>query len=202
MNTKDVDTENAILVAARQVFITNGFAGTHMQEIANLAGVNKSLVHYYFRNKQKLFDRVFQNLLNTLMMPLFSILQKQLPVVDKIKLFVNDYIDTLNDNPHIPLFMLHELSVNKPLVIKFFQNNAKFKLEHFIKEAIANTALGSQSIDPRQLFVNFISMLVFPFVGKDIFSELFTLTPEQYREFLNERKKMLCQLINSQLQVP
>ncbi|MCU0469395.1 MAG: TetR/AcrR family transcriptional regulator, partial [Arcicella sp.] len=29
-----------------------------MQDIADLAGINKALLHYYFRNKDKLFEQI------------------------------------------------------------------------------------------------------------------------------------------------
>ena len=54
------DTENRILKAAKKIFIKNGLSGTRMQNIANEAKINKALLHYYFRSKEKLFDAVFK----------------------------------------------------------------------------------------------------------------------------------------------
>ena len=52
-------TEERILEAAKRVFHAKGYDGARMQEIADEAGVNKSLVHYYYRNKDNLFQAVF-----------------------------------------------------------------------------------------------------------------------------------------------
>ena len=57
---RDRDTEQRILDAAHVVFIRRGTAGARMQEIAEEAGVNKALVHYYFRNKSRLGEAVFR----------------------------------------------------------------------------------------------------------------------------------------------
>ncbi|HNA17232.1 MAG TPA: helix-turn-helix domain-containing protein, partial [Ferruginibacter sp.] len=54
------DTEQKILESARNVFIQKGLAGARMQDIADHAGVNKALLHYYFTSKDKLFNIVFE----------------------------------------------------------------------------------------------------------------------------------------------
>ena len=61
-----VDTETRILSAAREVFTRAGTAGARMQDIAREAGVNQALLHYYFRSKQALADRVFREAAATL----------------------------------------------------------------------------------------------------------------------------------------
>jgi len=56
---KEQNTEDRIVDAAKTVFINKGMDGARMQEIANEAGINKALLHYYFRTKNKLFEKVF-----------------------------------------------------------------------------------------------------------------------------------------------
>lgn len=55
------DTEKRILQAALLVFERDGFLGARMQAIADEAGISKASLHYYFRNKEKLFDRIFDD---------------------------------------------------------------------------------------------------------------------------------------------
>ena len=52
-------TEKKIIEAATTVFSEKGKDGARMQEIADTAGINKALLHYYFRSKNKLFKIVF-----------------------------------------------------------------------------------------------------------------------------------------------
>ncbi|MDB9755955.1 TetR/AcrR family transcriptional regulator, partial [Winogradskyella sp.] len=59
--SKNKNTEAQILNAAKQIFQTKGMDGARMQEIADKAGINKALLHYYYRNKQLLFEAVFKN---------------------------------------------------------------------------------------------------------------------------------------------
>jgi len=49
-----------ILDAAREVFVERGLDGARMQDIADKAGINKALLHYYFRNKEKLFELILK----------------------------------------------------------------------------------------------------------------------------------------------
>ena len=51
----DIGTEQKILLAARKIFFQKGLAGARMQDIANEAGINKAILHYYFRSKDQLF---------------------------------------------------------------------------------------------------------------------------------------------------
>ena len=60
---KDTSTEEKILDAAKEVFMKYGLYGARMQDIADTAKINKALLHYYFRNKEKLFDKVFEGAL-------------------------------------------------------------------------------------------------------------------------------------------
>ena len=61
MGSKEFSTEQTILQAAKKVFIQKGMEGARMQEIADEAGINKALLHYYFRSKDKLFEAIFQD---------------------------------------------------------------------------------------------------------------------------------------------
>jgi TetR/AcrR family transcriptional regulator len=199
MRDKNQDTQQAILNTAKQVFIDNGYAGTQMQAIADQAEVNKALIHYYFSSKQKLFEQVLKDLLQTLMLPLLDILEKPAPAKEKLKAFVNSYSDTLNANPHLPLFMLQQLSTNNTMIVSFFKSEIKTKLESFINEIRSDIGAGAKNLDPRQLFMNFTSMLAFPFVAKDIFKTLFNLSETEYTALIDERKTMLCQMIEDKI---
>jgi len=56
---KKENTEDKIVEAAKKVFIQKGMDGARMQQIADEAGINKALLHYYFRTKNKLFEKIF-----------------------------------------------------------------------------------------------------------------------------------------------
>jgi len=91
-------TEQLIIDAARDVFSRKGFYGTRMHEISEQAGINKALLHYYFRNKNKLFEKVFEKVIKELLDKLFSIEVKPDALEETIYTFSNNYIDFFQAN--------------------------------------------------------------------------------------------------------
>jgi TetR/AcrR family transcriptional regulator len=49
-----------ILAAAEQIFARDGLAGARTEAIAAAAGVNKALLYYYFRDKEKMYEAVIE----------------------------------------------------------------------------------------------------------------------------------------------
>src|SRR6476659_94355 len=106
---KDSNTENRILHAARTVFIRRGTAGARMQEIAEEAGVNQALLHYYFRTKDKLSDAVFRETAGRMFPALIQIVGSDIPVVEKIDSIVDTYLTTMSRSPFLPGYIIAEL---------------------------------------------------------------------------------------------
>ena len=106
------NTENQILIAAREVFISKGFEGARMQEIADHAGINKALLHYYFRSKDKLFEAVFSEVAGNLFPAMAQIFIAELGVKEKITFLVKIYLKGISENPFIPAFVLNTLNTN------------------------------------------------------------------------------------------
>lgn len=80
-------SEEAILKAAHAVFLRRGFYGTRMQEIADEACINKALLHYYFRSKDKIFEAVFLDSLKIFLPQILEILDSDEPFEKKINTF-------------------------------------------------------------------------------------------------------------------
>lgn len=55
-------TEQKIIDVATELFAKNGFDGTSTREICKLAGVNISLISYYFGGKQELYQKIFDGI--------------------------------------------------------------------------------------------------------------------------------------------
>src|SRR5262245_60314163 len=105
----DLHTEQRILDAARTVFVRHGTAGARMQEIAQEAGVNQALLHYYFRSKERLAQAVFQQLAQRLFPALVQTLASDITLDEKIDRLVGIYLDNLSKNPFLPGYLISEL---------------------------------------------------------------------------------------------
>src|ERR1044072_922857 len=106
---RDTDTEKRILEAAKAVFVRQGTAGARMQEIAQEAGVNQALLHYYFRSKERLAQAVFQQMASRLFPALIQTLASDLSLDEKIDRLVGIYLDNLSKSPFLPGYLISEL---------------------------------------------------------------------------------------------
>lgn len=196
MKEESHHTEEIIFEAAKKVFIKYGFDGARMQQIADEAGINKALLHYYFRNKEHLFDAIFEVSFKKFLPNISMIMMSEQPFEDKIRLFVSHYIDTLLQNPHLPVFVLHELKRKPERIVDIIKSSG-------IKPEITAMML-QQEIDEGKimpiplphLIVNMLGMCLFPFIGRPILEGfIFNGDAKAYDHFLEERKTMVADFI-------
>lgn len=190
------DTEGKILEAAKRVFIQKGLDGARMQEIANEAGINKALLHYYFRSKEKLFMTIFRVELNNFFPRLLPILLSDRTYEQKIRHFVDEYIELFLKNPFLPAFVLREVNRN-PQVITHFIAESGIQSEK-LKEVmtVLGKEMGISANEVLHLLVTTVSACIFPFAGKPIIKQvLFNGNGNEYIQFLQERKTMVADFV-------
>jgi TetR/AcrR family transcriptional regulator len=189
MNPETTDTEILILDAARKVFLDNGFDGTTMQMIANESGINKALLHYYYRSKDRLFEAVFIEAFAHMVPNLMKIFASEAEFEEKIRRFVDAYISALLQYPQIPLFILHELHRNPGRIIELIHStglNPEFVINN-IRQEIKKGNISE--IDPYQLMVNMLAMCIFPFAARPMLQGfVFKNDDAAYQAFLEKRK--------------
>lgn len=107
------NTEEKILEAAKEVFIEKGNDGARMQEIADKAGINKSLLHYYYRTKEKLFESVFKFAFSQFAPKFLNTFNTGEDFFTQLRKFIDIYIDLISKNSFIPMFILNEVNRKK-----------------------------------------------------------------------------------------
>lgn len=145
-----------ILEAARNVFVKKGMDGARMQMIADKAGINKTLLHYYFRSKEKLFYAVFDQVEAGGFTRFSILIEAQTSFEEVLKMFIERYISAVMDNPYLPRFILSELN-SRPEMLQSRMKNVIPNLEK-IQEMI-QTEINSgyiRPIHPVQLMINII----------------------------------------------
>jgi TetR/AcrR family transcriptional regulator len=197
MTEQQKDTELLILNAARKVFIEKGLDGARMQEIADEAGINKALLHYYFRSKDKLFEMIFQEELGKFFPKMVNLIASgDISLEDKIRTFVSNYITIFINNPFLPTFIIRELQ-RDPDNLKLFFIKSGFDL-NVIKFAITNLSnqLNMTFDEARHFMINMISLCIFPFAGRPLIERiLFSEDRSEYDQFLEQRKKVVADFI-------
>lgn len=196
METKKDTTEEKILEAAKNVFVVKGMEGARMQEIADEAGINKALLHYYFRTKERLFEAIFSGIIKLAFPKIMTIVQSEAGIVSKIEQVIDAYIELLIKHPFIPGFVLKELNRDPSGLFKLV---VKFGLNPQIVFDQIQQAMDRGEIikmKPQHLLANIVSMCVFPFAARPILSFLlFKDDPLALEAFYAERASVIKEFV-------
>ena len=188
--------EEKIIKAAAQVFMEKGKDGARMQEIADTAGINKALLHYYFRSKENLFKAIFEDTLLQIGPVILEFATAPIPLEVKIWKFVDDYIEIIKKNPKLPLFILNEIRVNPDRFLRYLHINELLDVQILQDQLNQESEKGNYNqVDVRHFMVNIISMTIFPFVGKPIIQKAMRISDDEWEDFLEERKRIIPQTI-------
>jgi TetR/AcrR family transcriptional regulator len=193
---KTRETEEIILDAAMEEFIEKGRHGAKMQHIADRAGVNKSLLHYYYRNKEKLYTKIFQIVYKKFYMEFMKLLNDERPFLEILQSFIPTYMNLLNKNPKIPLFIMKELSEGGKTIRNIILNTIEDEVSEAKQfEALIQRAINRGEIvplDPAQLIATIIGSCLFFFIAEPIFTTLVTTDDQFDREkFISERQQAI-----------
>lgn len=201
MTEHESNTEQKILNAAKEVFQKKGMTGARMQEIADKAAINKALLHYYYRTKEKLFEKVFELAFSLFVPRVKEMMASEKPILEKIDFFVDNYIDLLQKHPYIPGFVINELNRNPQILVNIFEKNTLIKEDNIIqkleKQIKHEVGMGIiKPIDARNLLVNVIALCVFPIVARPVIQGvMFDNDKKMYDQFLEQRKKFVKEFI-------
>lgn len=192
----DKNTEKAILEAAKRVFHERGLAGARMQQIADEAGINKALLHYYFRNKQQLFKAVFQEAFATVIPKINDIFDADEPLLDKIRTFADRYTALLMQNPYLPGFIINEISNNPNFANEYLTSSVRPNPEKLLRQIQQEVENGTIiPVNPLQLVINLLSLCIFPFVAAEMIKNVSGLSGEQFQALLEERRKYVPEFV-------
>ena len=199
---KTENTETEILIAAKEIFQQKGMAGARMQEIADKAKINKALLHYYYRSKQLLFEAVFKSAFSLLAPQLNKVLNDDSDLFEKIRKFTENYVSFVIKHPYLPNFVIQELNKNPEFVQKKkkkknFPSIEKFKLQ--VSDAINQGII--KPIEAEQLFINIISLNIFPFIGEPLLMALVNVDKESYNKILENRKTEVAEFIINSIKI-
>jgi TetR/AcrR family transcriptional regulator len=183
------EAEEKIILSAEKLFYQKGKAGTSMQDIADDAGINRTLLNYYFRSKDQLFEAVFRKALGSFIPTLAAIIRSDISFEEYVPKMIHMVIDTMVASPQIPIFVLQELSSNPermPQIIKEMGLDPELVLDK-----METDKMGGKD-DFRQFMMNLISVCIFPFAARPVITGiLFNGDDEAFIAAMNERKELL-----------
>ncbi|MEL7832462.1 TetR/AcrR family transcriptional regulator [Fodinibius sp. Rm-B-1B1-1] len=196
MSDKNLDTQEQIFEAACRVFQRKGYAGARMQEIADEAEINKSMLHYYYRSKDKLFQEVFQREIKRLFPVIFGVLDSDRSLPDKIDELIDTYYSFLEDNPYLVQFVLHEMHQHADRFKDFIKEESIRPPKSFLVQIEGEVKQGNMDpVNPKQLMISIIGLILFPFIARTMIETIFAMEESDFLEFLKERKEFLSDFI-------
>ena len=195
-NTND-SSEERIRQAAIKVFTGQGLAGARMQDIADEAGINKAMLHYYFGSKQQLFEIVFAEKLRELFSAFGVILNSGLSFEEKIQAFVATQTEMMLKYPGLPMFVLNEVRRNPGILDELFADGGPKFLKGLFKDLI-ETEIREGRIKPipfEQFLVNLLSLCMYPIIAKPVLQFVLDADEQAFAQLMLQRKEMIPALM-------
>ena len=197
MSENEKLTEDKIFEAATDVFVEKGLDGARMQDIADHAEINKALLHYYFRTKDKLFSAVFEMIAKKIFKKFAPVFDDDLNLEEKIRFFFREHISFLQANPRLPGFLLNEVNRN-PARIKKLLNNIDFnniwlQLYEQHKNELQKYNISQETLP--QIMISMAAMSVFPFAARGILEGVLDKMGLDFNEYMEERKTFAADFV-------
>lgn len=188
------DTEALILQAAEREFLEKGYSGAKTTAIAQAAGVTHAMLHYYFRTKEKLFEKIVADKMDKLKRVMFGVIgNPDLPLRERLKQGVEQHFDFIAENPLLPRFIFNELHEHPERIDQVKNSIASIAAKAIttLQNEIDRKAASGECrpVDARMLMLDIASLNLFPFIAAPLISSSFGKLFEGREEFLEMRKK-------------
>ena len=193
MTSRDTGTEQLIKDTAKHLFFAEGKLHATTQEIADAAGVNRTLVNYYFRSRDALFDQVFNEAQEALVSMIDEVMESDMPFRQKIENLISVFLKEAMRFPYREIFVITEMNRND--VINAKKARAE-KVNTFLEEVQQEMDKGNiKRMNPRHFTMNLFSLMAYPLVTAPLNKILFGMNDEEYTALLEERKQLIFEII-------
>ena len=185
--------EQQILASAEQEFLTKGYDGARTTSIAQAAGVTHAMLHYYFRTKEQLFERIVDEKFETMSHSMFAIMgDPSLPIVERIKGGIEAHFDFIAANPLLPRFVINEI-ISRPERYKLLYKRVGAVIENVycgLQFEIDRSAERDEIewVDVKMLFISILSLNIFTFIAYPFMEPLMGELMADREGFLAVRK--------------
>ena len=192
-NQEKQSKEQQILAAAEQEFLTRGYDGARTTSIAQAAGVTHAMLHYYFRTKEQLFERIVDEKFETMSHSMFAIMgDPSLPNVERIKGGIEAHFDFVAQNPLLPRFVINEI-ISRPERYDVLYKRVGAIIDNVYRglqsEINRSAERGEiERVDIKMLFISIMSLNIFTFLAYPFMEPLMGELMANRERFLAERK--------------
>lgn len=203
MKNEGTNTEQAILKAAEELFLEQGFEQTTTKQIAQRAGCNQALLHYYYRTKDNLFVQIFEEKAKFIATHFLDINSTAQTLEERISQMVELHFELFRKNPRLVPFLLKEVLSDPvrvaPILDKIKQYMVKIfgKIDEALHEEIEKGA--ARPVSTLNVILTLVSLDMAPFIIAPVLQRVLDLTDEQLDEQLDKRKPEVVEILLRQI---
>jgi len=188
--------------AAIVQFQDNGFKQTSMNSIAKATGISKKELRTYFENKDDVFKHVFLELYGRIAPQLQDIMDGDMPVREKIRHFINNYVNFINDYDFLPLGLIRKLNSKTDFAREFIVNLRMPDPTHFYSQIEMEIEKGRiRKINPKQLMINIFALSVFPHVASPLMKDFISAGNDEFEMIKEEGKTQVADFIINSIEI-
>lgn len=203
MKNEETNTGQAILKAAEELFLEQGFEQTTTKQIAQRAGCNQALLHYYYRTKDNLFVQIFEEKAKFIATHFLDINLTTQTLEERISQMVELHFELFRKNPRLVPFLLKEVLSDPvrvaPILDKIKQYMVKIfgKIDEALHEEIEKGA--ARPVSTLNVILTLVSLDMAPFIIAPVLQRVLDLTDEQLDEQLDKRKPEVVEILLRQI---
>ncbi len=192
MATRDTGTEQLIKDTAKHIFFSEGRLHATTQDIADAAGVNRTLLNYYFRSRDTLFEQVVKEARDEMSDIIDSAFSAELPFKEKLEKLIAVFLDQAMKFPYREMYVVSEFNRSEKVV----QDAKKTKLKTFLNEIKIEMESGKiKKMDPRQFCMNLFALMAYPLITSCLNKSLYSINDVEYLKLMKERKQLIFDMI-------
>ncbi len=192
MAQRDTGTEQLIKDTAKRMFFSEGKLHATTQDIADAAGVNRTLLNYYFRSRDILFEQVATEARAEMSAELDFVFSSELEFKEKVQQLINVFMDQAMKFPYREVYVVTEINRTEKIV----PEEKKNRIRQFLKEVDAEMEKGKiKKMDPRQFVMNLFALMAYPLITNCLNKSIYNINDAEYRKLMKERKKLIFEMI-------
>ncbi len=198
-NSSNNETRKRIVDAARELFVKHGHDGVNMRELAEMAGVNKGLLHYYFKTKDSIFKEVFQHQAGRLYTEVLDIVEGDGPFEQKTVAMVERYFKVLTEIPSLPAFVMFEVQRDPGMVARSPFRDTILHIAALIEPELKKRKLPPARANGTQFLIDILALCAFTFAMLPGIAKVMKFNKAQRAVFLEVRKAHIIAVIQQSL---
>jgi len=193
MAIKDKGTEQLIKDTAKRIFFAEGKLHSTTQDIANAAGVSRTLLHYYFRSKDQLIKIVFKDAMDELGSRLDNVMDADRPFKEKVENLIDVFVTEAMAFPYQETFLITEINSADSAIYNEYKTA---KMKSFLKQIESEMAAGNiETMNPIHFMMNLFSLMAYPLIMAPLYKQFFKLSDKGFKNLIAERKQLILKMI-------